>query len=153
MPSSTLERTHGRMISGMSSHHGPLKAHTVGRCQALNANIALGLHIQTVYVRRSMESSPLDNTYDQMISACHLIITFWKEHMVNRRQTWHSFIDLVLHTNHKTSGVQFKSSTWTPHTVRRRRAWHAIIAFGLHTLSDTSSVEIHHRTWKAHMVE
>ena len=63
IPSLPLESSDGHTTSGVACHHGPWKAHTVGRCKALNTIIGLGQHIKTIYLGCGIESSSLGNIY------------------------------------------------------------------------------------------
>ncbi|TMW81654.1 hypothetical protein EJD97_008475 [Solanum chilense] len=64
MPSSPLDNTHDRTTSGVTWHHRPWKAHTVGQHGAWHPIIALGKNLRSDYVRLGMLSSLLNNTCD-----------------------------------------------------------------------------------------
>ena len=90
MTSPPLDSTHGRTTLGMSLHHRPWTAHTVGNVghgmtsppldnihgrqrRAWHAITALGQHTRLDYVRRGMTSPHLDSTQDRTTSSvtCH----------------------------------------------------------------------------------
>ena len=86
MISPPLDRTQGRMTSGVTCHHHILTAHTVGLRRAWNditafghhtrsnnvergmPSIAFGQHTRLDYVGRGMTSSPLGNTHGRTTS-------------------------------------------------------------------------------------
>ena len=94
MQSSPLGSTDSRTASGVACHHRPWATHTVGRCQASHAIIALGQHRRSAIVGRAMPSKPLDSTHDQTASgvACHH--RHWTAQTVGRRRAWYAIIDL-----------------------------------------------------------
>ena len=58
-----LDSTHGRTKLGMTCHHRPCTARTVGRRQAWHAITALKKHTRLNDVGRGMTSPPLDRTH------------------------------------------------------------------------------------------
>ena len=148
MTSPPLERTHGRMTSGVACHHRLSVAHTVERRRAWHAIIALGWQTRSNDVGCGMPSSPSGSTHGRTTSsvakkslplvsthgrttsgvACHHRL--WAAHTVERRRLWHA---LGQQTRSDDVRRDMHHCLWTAHTVGRRRAWHAIIAFGQHT--------------------
>ena len=136
MPSSPLDITDGRMTTGITCHHCPSAAHTLGLCWVWHAIIAFGLHIQWDNVWRFMSLSHLGRTHSRITSdiACHLALG---------QNTWSDDVErglplsLLDNTKDRTSsGVACHHRPWAAHTVKRRRVWHTIIFFGNHTRSE-----------------
>ena len=65
---SPLESTHGRTMLGVTCHLHHRTAHTVGRCWAWKAIIALRQHTQSEYFRHGMPSWPLSMTHNRTMS-------------------------------------------------------------------------------------
>ena len=142
----------GRMTTGITCHHCPLAAHTVGLCwvwrpssplditydrgrRAWNGIITFGLHIQWDDVWHFMSLSHLGSTHGRITSgiACHLALG---------QHTWSDDVEcgmplsLLDNTKDRTSsGVACHHRPWAAHTVKRRLVWHTIIAIGKHTRS------------------
>ena len=144
MLSSPLESTNGQLSLGVTCHHSPWTAHTVGnvgqgiksppwiahtvgRRWAWHAIISFGKHRRSDGVRRGMPSSPLDSTNSRLSSGVTCHHSPWTAHMVGN------------------VGQGIKSPPWTAHTVaniergmtspplhcthgQQRRAWHDITA-------------------------
>ena len=140
MPSSPLGSTHGRTMSGVTSHHRlwtsshsrtasgvgchhrPLTENAVERCCAWHAIIAFGQNTRSNNVGRGITSPPLDSKHGRT-----------------------------------TSGMACHHSPWTSTAVCHRRAWHAIIILGQHkrlavvgsACTQRSVVAFSHRSWLA----
>ena len=158
MTSPPLDSTYGWTTSGMTCNHRLWAAHTVERCRAWHAIIALGRKIRSNDVRHGMPSSPLGSTNGRKTSgvACHH--SPWTANMVERPQALHSITNFGQHTRSNDFGHRMPSSPLenthgrttsniachhrlrAAHAVRRRRACHEITALRQHTRSATSGV-------------
>ena len=68
MTSLPLDRTHGRMTSGVTCHHHIWTTHTVELRRAWNEITAFGHHTRSNNVERGMPSSPLGSTHGRTAS-------------------------------------------------------------------------------------
>ena len=146
-------------------------AHTVGRCRAFHAIIALGWQTWSNDVGRGMPSSLLNGQHGRTTSggipSSHLGSTHGRttSSVACHHPLWTS-------SHSRTAlGVACHHCPLTDNAAERRQAWHAIIALGQHTRSNdvrrgitsppfdsthsrtTSGVACHHRLWAAHKVE
>ena len=94
MPSLPLGSTDGRTASGVSCDHRLLPSHTVERCRAWHAIIALGQHIRSNDIGCGMPSSPLGSTHGRTMSGVTCHHHLWAEQMVERRQAWYAITAL-----------------------------------------------------------
>ena len=147
MTSLPLDNTHGWTASGIKCHHRLWEAHTIERCRARHAIVALGRQTWSNDVGRGMPTLPLDSTHGQTTSGmtCHHLL--WTTHTVERRRAWNAIIAFGKHTrssdvgcgmpsppfdrkcSRTTLGVACHHRLWAAHTAERRRAWHHITAF------------------------
>ena len=153
MTSPPLDSTRGRTKLGMTCHHRPCTARTVGRRQAWHAISALEKHTWSNDVGRGMTSPPLDRTHGR------------------QRRARHDITALGKHTQSDDVGRGMTSPPLDNTHGRQRRAWHDITAFGQHTRSNvirhgiplsplgstqgrkTLGMAYHHRLWAAQMTE
>ena len=136
MTSPPLDSTHGQTKLGMTCHHRPCTARTVGRRLAWHAITALEKHTRSNNVGRGMTSPPLDNTHGRQHRAWHDIIAFGQHTRSNDVGNGMPSSPLGSTHDRTTSGVACHHSPWTANMVEQRRAWNAIIAFGQHTRSN-----------------
>ena len=92
MPSTPLDSTHGRTMSGVACHHRPWTANTVGN------------------VRRGMTSPPLDSTHGRMTSGVAYHHSPWRENTVGRRRAWNVIIAFGQHT--RSNDVRRGMPSW-----------------------------------------
>ena len=109
MQSSPLGSTHGRMTSGVASHHRLLTAHTVEQRQAWHAIIAFGQHTLSNDVGRERTSPPLDDTLGRMTSGVACRHRLRAVHTVKRREAWHAIIAFGQHKHSKDVGCGMPS--------------------------------------------
>ena len=170
MTSLPLERTHGRMTSGMAFCHRLWAAHMIERCRAWHAIIASGKHKLSNDVARGMLSSPLGSTNYRTTSgvachhglrtahtvgrhrAMHAIFAFLTAQTVEQRCAWHDITALGLHARSDDVRRGMTSAPFDSIHGQQRRSWHDITALGKHTWSATSCVVCHHRPSTAHTV-
>ena len=118
MPSSPFGSTLFRMTSGVTFHHRPWEAHTVGRR------------------RQVMPSLLLESIHSRTTSSVESYYRPCTEHTIKCCWAWHACMALRQHTRSDYDRRVMPSSplesmyTWTTLCV------HAIIALGLHTWSD-----------------
>ena len=154
MPSSPLESTKGRTVSGKACHHSPWTAHTVERHRVWHSIIDLGQHTGSNNVGRGKPSYTLDGKYGRTTLGVDAIIAFKLANTVGWRRAWHAIISFgrqtrsndvgggmpspPLNSTHSRmgSGVACHHLLWAAQTVGRLRMWHYITALGQHTRSN-----------------
>ena len=119
IPSSTLCGTRSWTMMSMTCNLRPWTTHTLGRCRALHAIIALRQHTQSNYFGCGMPSLPLDNTDGRTTSGVSCYHHPWLADKARRRRPW-----------------QCHSHTWTTQTIGLRRARHDMMSLGQHTWSN-----------------
>ena len=98
MTSPPLDSTHGRTMLGMTCHHRPCTARTVGQRQAWHAITALEKHTRSNDVGHGMTSPLLENTHSRMTLGVAWHHHSWTTHIVGRRRAWHDITALGQHT-------------------------------------------------------
>ena len=134
MPSSPLGSTHGRTMSGLASHHRPLKANTVTGRRAWHDIIALGKHTWSDDVERYLQLSLFDNTQIwTFVIPCYN--RPWIEHTIRLRWAWYAIITLELHIQLDDIGCGM-------------HPW----PLGSTICRTTLGMEVHHKHWEAYTV-
>ena len=109
MPSPPLDSTHDRTKLGITCHHRPCTAHTVGRRVVWHAITALEKHPRSNDVGRGMTSPPLDCTHGRTTSCLTLNHRLWAAHTIERRRAWHDITALLQHTRSNDVGLGMTS--------------------------------------------
>ena len=92
-----LGSIHDRTTQGVTCHHLPWSAHTIGQRQAWHARMDLGRHTRSDDVGRVMPSSTFGNTHSRTTLGVTCNLCPRKAHTVGRRRAWKA---IIAHTQH-----------------------------------------------------
>ena len=84
-------------MSGVTCYYHPWKVYTIGRCQALQVNIALGNHKRSYDVERGIPAWPLGGTHGWMTLGMGCHHRLFTTYMVGRDRACYAIIAIGKH--------------------------------------------------------